>query len=128
MTAQGFRHIALGLGGVVESAHFGHPDFRIGGRIFASLGYPTGDWAMVSLTPEQQHDFVRDHAGTFVVGKGKWGAQGSTGVRLATVDEEALGEALTLARQHAVAKGPSRSSRTASSPDQPGAARKAPRT
>ncbi|MFN2444719.1 MAG: hypothetical protein ABR606_03915 [Vicinamibacterales bacterium] len=72
---------------------------------------------MVSLTPEQQLACVRAHPGTFVVGKGKWGEQGVTGVRLATADEEALGEALTLAWQNAVAKGPTRSaSDKASSP------------
>ena len=120
MTANRFRRLALALGGVVERAHFNHPDFRVGGRIFATLGYPDKDWGMVSLTPEQQHTCVRAQPDTFVVGKGKWGEQGSTGVRLATADEEVLGEALTLAWQNAVAMGPTRrATKKASSPARP---------
>lgn len=51
VTPQGFRRIALRLEGVVESAHHGHPDFRVGGRIFATLGYPDAKWGMVNLAP-----------------------------------------------------------------------------
>jgi hypothetical protein len=108
MTPAGFRRIALGLTDVIESAHHGHPDFRVGGRILASLGYPNATCAMVILTPDQQRTFVRDYPDAFVPVKGKWGEQGSTTVHLAAVNQEALGEALTLARQNAVAKGPTR--------------------
>ena len=108
MTPAGFRRIALGLKDTVERAHHNHPDFRVGGRLFATLAYPDKNWGMVVLTSEQQRDFVRDHAGAFEPVKGKWGEKGCTLVRLAAVDEEALGEALTLARQNAVAKGPTR--------------------
>jgi hypothetical protein len=100
MTANGFRRIALRLEGAIESAHHGHPDFRMHGRIFATLGYPDRKWGMVNLTPDQQRTWVRDHQGVFVPVKGKWGEQGSTSVRLDAVDEEALGEALTLAWQN----------------------------
>ena len=110
MTVAGFRRIALGLKDAIEHAHHGHPDFRVGGRIFATLGYPDGKWGAVNLTPEQQGRFVREHSGIFVPAAGAWGEQGSTTVRLGTVEEEALGEALTLAWQNAVAKGPTRSS------------------
>ena len=109
MTAAGFRRIALGLNEAIEHAHHGHPDFRVGGRIFATLWYPDKKWGMVVLTPEQQQTFVRDHPGAFTPVKGKWGEKGCTSVLLAAADEEALGEALTLARQNAVAKGPTRS-------------------
>jgi hypothetical protein len=105
MTANKFRQIALRLEGVIESAHQAHPDFRVRGRIFATLGYPDRKWGMVSLTPDQQQTWVRDHPDAFVPVKGKWGEQGNTNVRLEAVDEEALGEALTLAWQNAVAKG-----------------------
>jgi hypothetical protein len=105
MTPDGFRRIALGLEDVVESAHHGHPDFRVGGRIFATLGYPDRKWGMMTLTPEQQRIWAREHPEAFVPGKGKWGEQGSTGVRLDAVDEETVGEALTLAWQNTVAKG-----------------------
>ena len=104
MTPDGFRRLALGLTGVTESAHHGHPDFRVAGRIFATLGYPNRHWGMVNLTPDQQRSWVRDHRRAFVPVTGKWGEQGSTNVRLDAVDAETLGEALTLARQNAVAR------------------------
>lgn len=109
MSPAGFRRIALGLKDVVEHAHHGHPDFRVGGRIFATLGYPDKKWGMVSLTPDQQRSWVRDYPSVFVPVKGAWGEQGATNVRLETVDEEALGEALTLAWRNAAEKGPTRS-------------------
>ena len=103
MTATGFRRIALGMKAASEGAHMGHADFRVGGRIFATLGYPDAKWGMVALTPEQQADAVRDHTALTPV-KGAWGAKGATMVRLAAVDEETLGAALTAAWQNAVAK------------------------
>ena len=108
MTASGFRRIALGLEGAVERAHQGHPDFRANGRIFATLGYPDRKWGMVALTPEQQRRYVRDHPATFVPVKGAWGEQGSTNVRLDAADEETLGDAMTVAWQNTVSKGPAR--------------------
>jgi hypothetical protein len=112
MTPAAFRRMALGLKDVVESAHHDHPDFRVGGRIFATLGYPNAAWGMVILSPEQQRQFVGDYPETFVPAKGKWGEQGCTTVRLAAVDEDALGQALTLARQNAAAKPVKRTVRT----------------
>lgn len=109
MTSAGFRRIALGLTDTSEQAHHGHPDFRVGGRIFATLGYPDKKWGMVSLTPDQQRAWVRAHPDAFTPVKGAWGEQGATGVRLDAVDEEALGEALTRAWRNAVDKGPTRS-------------------
>lgn len=111
MTATGFRRIALGLKEAVEHAHHGHPDFRVGGRVFATLGYPDARWGMVALTPELQREWVRRHPAVFVPVKGAWGEQGATSVRLDSADEESLGEALTLAWRNAVAKGPARTSR-----------------
>ena len=101
--------MALALKDAVEQAHHGHPDFRVGGRIFATLGYPDTKWGVVMLTPDQQPGFVRGHAGVFVPAAGAWGEQGSTQVRLDAVDDEAVGEALTLAWRNAVEKGPTRS-------------------
>ena len=108
VTPAGFRRIALDLKEAVERAHHGHPDFRVGGRIFATLGFPDNKWGMVNLPREQQRSFVRDHPGVFVPAAGAWGEQGSTTVRLDAISEEALGEALTLAWRHAVEKGPTR--------------------
>ncbi|MGZ8310593.1 MAG: hypothetical protein ACXWUR_00880, partial [Allosphingosinicella sp.] len=53
-TAEEFRRIALSFAGAEESSHMHHPDFRVGGRIFATLGYPDPEWGMVALLPEQQ--------------------------------------------------------------------------
>ena len=111
MTPAGFRRIALGLDGATEGAHHAHPDFRVGGRIFATLGHPDRSHGMVSLTPEQQRSRVRVSPEAFRPVNGTWGEQGATLVRLSAVDEETLGDALTLAWQHAVAKGPSRSAK-----------------
>jgi hypothetical protein len=111
VTPSAFRRIALGLKDAVERVHHGHPDFRVGGRIFATLGYPDDKWGMVNLTPEEQRRFVRDHPGAFVPAAGAWGENGSTTVRLAAIDEESLGEALTLAWRNAVDKGPTRPAR-----------------
>ena len=103
MTINGFRRIAIGMEGASESAHMGHPDFRVNGRIFATLGYPDSKWGMVTLTPDQQRTLVRDHK-AITPAKGAWGEQGATLVRLASIDEETLGAALTMAWQNAVNK------------------------
>jgi hypothetical protein len=99
-----FRRIALGLTDAVEQSHHGHPDFRVRGRIFSTLGYPDDSHGMVVLTPEQQADYLRSHASVFEPAAGAWGVQGATLVKLSGVDEETLGEALTLAWKNAVAK------------------------
>ena len=59
-----------------------HPDFRIGGKVFATLGYPDQDWAMVKLPPEQQEMLSKAEPTVFVPVKGGWGRQGATSVRL----------------------------------------------
>lgn len=99
-----FRRMALDLAGAVESAHMGHPDFRVNNRIFATLhaGEQTG---MVKLTPEQQHEFVAGHPKVFAPESGAWGRAGCTRVRLDSVREEVLGEALTLAWRNTRQKG-----------------------
>jgi hypothetical protein len=99
MTPEEFRRIALSLDGATEGAHMGHPDFRANGRIFATL-YPDGLDGMVKLTPEQQQDFVNAESEAFEPASGAWGRQGCTTVRLAAVNEEQLGESMTLAWQN----------------------------
>jgi hypothetical protein len=113
LTARDFRRIVLGLRDTTEGAHMGHPDFRVNGRIFASL---TSDESrgMVVLTPDQQQRFVRDAPSAFEPESGAWGRAGCTRVHLSSADEEAVGEAATLARQHAIAKGPTRAKPKAS--------------
>src|SRR3989475_10376332 len=101
MGPAGFRRLALALKGVFEGAHMGHPDFRVNGRIFATL-HADERFGMVKLTPEQQGGFVAEHPETFTSENGAWGRQGCTRVQLKSVHEEVLGEALTLTWQNAV--------------------------
>ena len=96
-----FRRIALMMKGAIEGTHMGHPDFRANGRIFATL-YPDGESGMVKLTPDQQQEFMRAETATFVPASGAWGRQGCTTVRLDSVDEDTLGEAMTFAWQNTV--------------------------
>lgn len=97
MTADAFRRLALGLPETEESAHMGHPDFRVGGKIFATLGAPDPAWAMVKLTPEQQAAFVESAPAVFAPVKGGWGRGGATNVRLSTATVRALRPALLTA-------------------------------
>src|SRR5688572_7159852 len=103
LKAEDFRRIALGMKDVIESAHMGHPDFRVNGRIFATL-HADHQWGMVKLTPDQQAAFVRDDPAAFKPESGAWGRQGYTAVRLDKVDEEVLGEAMTLAWRNTAAQ------------------------
>ena len=90
----------------------GHPDFRANGRIFATLS-PDGRRGMVKLTPSQQKEFIDANRHVFEPASGAWGRQGCTRVKLDTVDEDALGEAMTIAWQttKSVKKGGSRKRR-----------------
>ena len=96
MGPQTFRRMALGMAGAIEKSHMGHPDFRVLNRIFATL-HQDHRYGMVQLTPEQQQQFMRDNPSAFTPEAGAWGRSGSTRVDLDVVDEEMLGEALTLA-------------------------------
>lgn len=99
LTAKDFRRIALKMTDAIEGAHMGHPDFRVGGRIFATL-HADLKWGMVKLTPDQQLTFVRGNSNAFSPEKGAWGWSGCARVRLDSVDEDALGEAMTPAWQN----------------------------
>jgi hypothetical protein len=95
--------MVMALEGVIESAHMGHPDFRVNNRIFATL-HADEKFGMVTLTPEQQREFIAEHPGMFTPESGAWGRAGCTRVNLASVEEEVIGEALTLARRNALQK------------------------
>ena len=97
MTVATFRQMALALPETVEQGHMGHPDFRVKGKIFATLGYPDERWAMVKLTPEQQTAFMESAPQVFVPVQGGWGRKGATNVRLAEATRRALGPALATA-------------------------------
>jgi hypothetical protein len=104
MTSNEFRSIALSFPEVEESSHFNHPDFRVGGKIFATLGYPRRGWGMVKLTPKQQQSFVEVHPDTFVPVKGKWGLRGATTVLLRLARKAELRKALVVAWRNAAPK------------------------
>ena len=81
MTEEQFRSMALSFPETSEAAHMGHPDFRVGGKIFATL-WPKPGLAMVKLTPEQQEFFVQSEPAAFSPVKGGWGRAGATSVNL----------------------------------------------
>ena len=97
MTAEDFRRSALACGGAVESAHMDHPDFRVNKKIFASLGYPDEEWAMVKLTPEQQRSFVEKEPAVFKPCNGAWGRRGCTNVHLASAQQKVVHSAIEAA-------------------------------
>jgi len=81
VTARKFRSLALGLPEAVESSHMDHPDFRVGNKIFATLG-PREAWGMVKLTPAEQAEFIRREPEVDQPAAGAWGRQGCTIVTL----------------------------------------------
>jgi hypothetical protein len=97
MTAAEFRRIALKMPEAEESAHMSHPDFRVGGKIFATLGYPDEEHGMVVLPPEEQAHFVQAYPKIFAPAKGAWGKSGSTTVSLRMVDKTTLKRAMEIA-------------------------------
>ena len=107
MKPNDFRTIALRMQDAIEGEHMAHPDFRVNGRIFATL-HPDGKQGMVKMTLDQQRDFIHQHPATFMPASGAWGRQGCTAVRLDAVEEETLGEALTLAWRSAAQRPPAR--------------------
>ena len=97
MTAADFRRIALGLPEAVEGSHFGNADFRVGGKIFATLALEREGYGVLLLTPEQQAGMVEDEPRVFSPVPGGWGRKGATRVRLAKVKPDILEAALRTA-------------------------------
>jgi predicted DNA-binding protein (MmcQ/YjbR family) len=119
-TAADFRRIALSLEGAEEGSHMGAADFRVGGRIFATLASQSQGYGNLMLSPEVQADFVTEEPGIFLPIPGGWGRMGST----AEANEDILRGALqtawqlrvekngkTKARKPAVAKGAAKPSK-----------------
>jgi hypothetical protein len=104
MTEENFRRIALGLPEAVEGAHMEHADFRVGGKIFATLGHPADGWGMVKLTAEQQHYLSKDEPKVFVPVKGAWGRRGATSVNLKAANKKTLEKALRAAWRNTAPK------------------------
>jgi hypothetical protein len=104
MTPNEFRELALSFPEAFESAHMRHPDFRVGGKIFATLGYPDEHSAMVKLSVDDQKEFVRTAAGVFTTVKGAWGRQGATNINLPAATIDIVREALTAAWRNTAPK------------------------
>src|SRR5215831_12644832 len=104
MTPNDFRTLALSFPEAIESAHMRHPDFRVAGKIFATLGYPDENSAMVKLSPDDQKEFVRTSPGVFAPVKGAWGRQGATTINLPAATIGIVREALTSAWRHTAPK------------------------
>lgn len=97
MDTEDFRRIALSLDGAEESSHMGAPDFRVGGRIFATLASQRQGYGNLMLTLEQQAAFVEELPKVFVPIAGGWGRMGATHIRLAAANEDVLSGALRAA-------------------------------
>ena len=97
MNAADFRRIALSLEGAEQGSHMGAADFRVKGRIFATLASQDEGYGNLMLTLEQQADFVRELPDVFLPIHGGWGRMGMTHIRLAKATEDVLAGALRTA-------------------------------
>src|SRR5580693_2289206 len=105
VTPEAFRRLALSLPETEEKSHMNHPDFRVRGKVFATLHYPDKNFGMVKLTPETQAMFLADDSKAFSPSAGAWGVQGATNVRLSAIHPATLEEALLQAWRKALPKG-----------------------
>ena len=110
MTANDFRRLALLLEGAEEASHMGSPDFRVGGRIFATLAHQHQGYGNLMLSSEKQQTFVEEQPDVFLPVPGGWGRMGATHIRLAAASEDLLAGALRTAwklrlEKNAKAKG-----------------------
>ena len=110
-----FRQTALQLEGASEGAHQGHADFRVGGRVFATLGYLAKEWGMVKLTPDQQAMVVAAEPEIFRPVPGGWGKNGATNINLAATDPTTLRSALTMAWENVRSEAGSKTTRVKTS-------------
>lgn len=104
VTPSDFRRIALSFPEAIESAHQDHPDFRVGNKVFATLGYPEKGWGMVNLPPKEQVFFIEAEPDVFQPAKGTWGLRGATTVRLRCANKVSLRRALAAAWQYTAPK------------------------
>lgn len=96
MNSAHFRRLALALPAVTESAHMNHPDFRVGGKIFATLSH-SEDFAVVMLSPDEQAEYIRTAPAALAPVKGGWGRRGATQILLQLIDEATARRALAAA-------------------------------
>ena len=104
MTTDQFRKMALEIPASVERSHMNHPDFRVAGKIFASLGVPDKNWGMVKLTPEQQRIFIEKAPEIFKPSSGAWGRRGYTNVYLPAATATIVRAALDAAAKNVASR------------------------
>jgi hypothetical protein len=104
MIADEFRKLALEIPNAVERSHMNHPDFRVAGRIFPSLGVPDENWGMVKLTPEPQRELIKNAPEIFKPCSGAWGRQGATNVYLASAKPNIVRAALDAAAKNVASR------------------------
>jgi hypothetical protein len=104
MTSGEFRKMALSFPGAEEREHMDHPDFRVGGKIFATLHYPNKSFGMVKLFPDQQEKVVLADPAAFLPVNGVWGRRGATRVILQAARKTRLREVMTMAWENAAPK------------------------
>ena len=100
VTRSEFHRLALSFPETEERSHMNHPDFRVAGKIFASLGAPDANWGMVKLTPEQQRIFIKKAPEVFKPCTGAWGRAGATNVYLASAKAKIVSDALEAAAKN----------------------------
>src|SRR5438128_3255579 len=100
MTNDEFRKLALEIPKASERSNMNHPDFRVAGKIFASMGVPDRSWCMVKLTPEQQHAFIKKAPAVFKPCSGAWGRQGYTNLYLPSAKASIVRAALDAAAKN----------------------------
>ncbi len=108
MTPTDFRKLALSFPETAERAHMNHPDFRVAGKIFATLSYPNKECAMVKITPVEQEMLVRAEPSVFSPVAGAWGRKGCTSVNLKAAKRATMRRALAAAWQLAAPESLSR--------------------
>ena len=97
MNANDFRELALGFDDAEDSAHMGAADFRVGGRIFATLAHEHLGFGNLMLSPELQQLLIAEAPEVFLPITGGWGRQGMTHIRLAEATPQQLLKGLQLA-------------------------------
>ena len=100
MTIDQFRKAALKIPTALEMSHMNHPDFRVSGKIFASLGHPDEKWGMVKLAPGDQRAFIETAPDVFKPCNGAWGRQGCTYVNLPLAKTSLIRNALESAAKN----------------------------
>jgi hypothetical protein len=104
MTAKEFRQMALALPEAEEREHMGHPDFRVGGKVFATLGYPDQSWAMVKLKPADQARLYEAEPAVFVPFNGAWGRHGAKMYKIIRANKTTVRQALASAWRNVAPK------------------------